>query len=180
MKEHKDTMCRLTTAFASGNQIVIWASLYYLAPSRKLRWACLQEQSYLASHKRHQKSPFSQHQILTLFALWSAYDYGEIPQLHKLGLIWALVIKPNLVHLIKWWFVCRCALTGLHICLSLIRHFYPQSELLIADNWLRIKFKGTSQRSFWCQNYKTPIQALYNDVLYIHTGFAAIMSSAFF
>ena len=21
-----------------------------------------------------------------------------------------------------------------------IRHFYPQSELLIADNWLRIKF----------------------------------------
>ena len=28
-------------------------------------------------------------------------------------------------------------------------------------------------------DYRTAIQALYNDVLYIHTGFAAIMSSAF-
>ena len=29
-------------------------------------------------------------------------------------------------------------------------------------------------------DHRTAIQALYNDVLYIHTGFAEIMSSAFF
>ena len=69
-------------------------------------------------------------------------------------------IKPPYIQISAKSIVGQKTAKPLHILLGNISTFILMSKLQNAD-------------------HQTAIQASYNDVLYIHTGFAAIMSSAF-
>ena len=114
-------MCSLTRASASGNQIVIWVSLNYLGTVVKAQ-ASLFAKAFASRIKDTKIAILTIRDFEAFRILKWLWPWRSIPQFHRLGLIDALVTKPNLVCLIKWRFICRWCEQRMHwrVCILYI------------------------------------------------------------